>query len=90
MGAQVAVRGVHVNLGIIPFSAPAAIFPRHGFHLYDSNAVIVGTETGTATITDGDDVAAYERMFGQLQDIALIGPDARPTLERIAADYRTL
>lgn len=80
----------NVDLGIIPFSAPAVIFPRHGFHLYDSDAVIVGTETGTATITDGDDVANYERMFGQLQDIALMGPDAMPTLERIAADYRAL
>jgi hypothetical protein len=34
--------------------------------------------------------ANYERMFGQLQDIALMGPDAMPTLERIAADYRAL
>jgi len=80
----------NVDLGIIPFSAPAVIFPRHGFHLFDSDAVILGTETGTATITGGDDVADYERMFGQLQDIALMGPDARPTLERIAADYRAL
>lgn len=79
----------NVDLGIIPFSAPVSVFPKHGFHLYDSDAVIVGTETGTAIITD-DDVAGYERMFGQLQDIALMGPDARPELERIAAEYRSL
>jgi hypothetical protein len=29
-------------------------------------------------------------MFGQLKDIAPMGPDAMPTLERIAADYRAL
>jgi hypothetical protein len=29
-------------------------------------------------------------MFGQLQDIALMGPDAMATLERIAADDRAL
>jgi hypothetical protein len=50
----------------------------------------VGTETGTATITDGEDIADYEQMFGQLQDIALIGGAARPALERIATDYRNL
>jgi signal transduction histidine kinase len=39
-----------VEIGIIPFSASAAgIFPRHGFHLYDSDAVIWGSESGTAT-----------------------------------------
>jgi transcriptional regulator with XRE-family HTH domain len=81
----------NVDLGIIPFSAPAAgIFPRHGFHLYDSDAVIVGTESGMATITDADDIGRYERMFGRLQEIASTGGAARDALARIAADYRNL
>ncbi len=80
----------NVDIGIIPFSASAVIFPRHGFHLYDSDAVIVGTETGTATITDAEDIASYEQMFTQLQEIASMGADARPILDRIAADYRNL
>jgi len=80
----------NVDIGIIPFSAPAIIFPRHGFHLYDSDAVVVGTETGTATITDAEDITSYEQMFTQLQEIASMGPGARPILDRIAADYRNL
>lgn len=81
----------NVDLGIIPFSAPAAgIFPRHGFHLYDSDAVIVGTESGMATITDADDIGRYERMFSRLQEIATTGAAARDVLARIAADYRNL
>ena len=65
-------------------------FPRHGFHLYDSDAIIVGTESGTATITDGADVARYEKMFAQLEAIASMGAAARPVLDRIASDYRDL
>ena len=80
----------NVDVGIIPFSAPATFFPRHGFHLYDSDAIIVGTESGTATITDGADVARYEKMFAQLEAIASMGAAARPVLDRIASDYRDL
>jgi transcriptional regulator with XRE-family HTH domain len=80
----------NVDIGIIPFSAPATFFPRHGWHLYDSDAVLVGTETGLATVTDGEDVARYERMFSQLQQIAHTGEAARAVLDRIAGDYRKL
>jgi transcriptional regulator with XRE-family HTH domain len=80
----------NVEIGIIPFSAPATFFPHHGWHLYDSDAVVIGTESGVATITDPDDIAGYERMFAQLQDIASTGTAARAVLERIVGDYRSL
>jgi transcriptional regulator with XRE-family HTH domain len=80
----------NVEIGVIPFSAAATFFPRHGWHLYDSDAVIIGTESGTATVTDGQDVAKYERMFDRLQGIASLGEAALPVLDRIAADYRAL
>jgi hypothetical protein len=81
----------NVDIGIIPFSAQAAgIFPRHGFHLYDSDAVIWGSESGTATISDSEDISKYERMFARLADIALVGEAARPALDHIASDYRSL
>lgn len=78
------------RVGIIPFSASMAIFPRHGFHLYDSDAVIFGTETGTATIVDGDDVAGYERLFARLEAAAVFHERARVELSRIGEDYRRL
>jgi hypothetical protein len=80
----------NVDLGIIPFSTPATFFVRHGFHLYDSDAAIVGTESGMATITDAGDIGRYERMFARLQEIASTGGAARDVLARIAADYRNL
>jgi transcriptional regulator with XRE-family HTH domain len=80
----------NVELGIIPFSTPVTFFPRHGWHLYDSDAVVVGTETGVATITDADDIARYESIFSRLQEIASTGDAARAALARIAADYRSL
>ena len=80
----------NVEIGIIPFTAAATFFPRHGWHLYDSDAVIIGTETGVATITDIDDIARYERMFARLEEIASTGEDARAVLDRIGADYRRL
>jgi hypothetical protein len=80
----------NVDIGIIPFSAPATFFPRHGWHLYDSDAVLVGTETGLATVTDGEDVARYERLFSQLQELAHTGEAARAVLDRIAGDYENL
>jgi transcriptional regulator with XRE-family HTH domain len=80
----------NVHVGVIPYSTPMQVFPRHGWHLYDSDAVIVGTETGTATIVDGDDIARYEELFKRLEAAAVFGEDARDELARVANDYRTL
>jgi transcriptional regulator with XRE-family HTH domain len=80
----------NAEIGIIPYTTAATFFPRHGFHIYDHDAVIIGTEAGMATITDADDIARHEHMFARLQDIASTGPAARAVLGRIAADYRNL
>ncbi len=80
----------NAKVGIIPYSTPVAVFPRHGFHLYDSDAVIIGTETGTATITDSADIADYEQLFTRLEEVASTGDAARAVLKRVADDYRKL
>lgn len=80
----------NVRIGIIPYTTPVAFFPRHGFHLYDSDAAIIGTETGTATIVDSEDVSRYEQMFADLENVAATGDDARGALTRISDDYRRL
>jgi hypothetical protein len=78
------------RVGIIPWTTPMRVFPRHGFHIYDTDAVIVGTENATATMTGEADVATYVELFATLQESALFGADAVTHLERIAADYRHL
>lgn len=80
----------NVQVGVIPYTTPVTVFPRHGFHLYDSDAVIVGTETGTATIVDPEDIARYESMFADLEQVAVTGDAARDVLARVSDDYRRL
>jgi hypothetical protein len=46
--------------------------------------VIVGTEKGTATIVDQDDVARYEFMFAELERVAVTGDAVRSVLSRIS------
>jgi transcriptional regulator with XRE-family HTH domain len=79
-----------VRIGVVPYSIPMPVFPRHGWHMYDSDAVMVGTETGTATITDADDIADYERLFRAIEERAAFDDAAREVLERVADDYRRL
>jgi transcriptional regulator with XRE-family HTH domain len=85
-----ATKSPDMRVGVIPYSTPVDVFPRHGFHLYDSDAVIIGTETGTATIIDNDDVADYEKLFVRLESFAAFDEAARQVLARIADDYRAL
>lgn len=80
----------NLEVGIIPYSTPVTVFPRHGFHLYDSDAVIIGTETGTATIVDSEDIAGYEQLFAHLKELAVTSNEALKVLKRIAGDYRRL
>lgn len=80
------------RVGIIPMSAsvPSPQLPVHAFHLYDSRAVIVGTLTATAIITDPRDVTDYEKAFDQLEHLAVFGDDARAVIGRIAREYSAL
>ncbi|MPZ86599.1 MAG: helix-turn-helix domain-containing protein [Nitriliruptorales bacterium] len=87
--AHALVRG-NVNLGIIPWTQPVLLFPRHGFQIYDQDAVMVGTETATATMTGAADIATYLELFTALEEIAAYGDDAREHLTRISAEYRRL
>jgi hypothetical protein len=52
--------------------------------------VIVGTETGTATIVGQDDIARYEFMFAELERVAVTSEAARGVLSRVSDDYRRL
>ncbi|WP_165956458.1 helix-turn-helix domain-containing protein [Kribbella antibiotica] len=80
----------NVRVGLIPFSRPTGIFVQEGFDLYDAQAVIIGTTTATATITDDADVAVYDQLFSELESLAVYDYAARRELDRIAEDYRLL
>lgn len=79
-----------VDLGIIPWTQPVRFFPRHGFHIYDTDAVAFGTETAFALVTGRADVDTYLELFEQLTTTAVHSAHAVEHLRRIAADYRVL
>jgi hypothetical protein len=79
-----------VQLGIIPWTQPVSFFPRHGFHIYDTDAVSFGTETAFAIVTGRADVDAYLELFEALEQSASYGEEAKQHLDRIEADYRSL
>jgi transcriptional regulator with XRE-family HTH domain len=79
-----------IQVGIIPWTKPAGVFPLHGFSIYDSRAVMVGTRVATAFLTDSADVTEHEKLFGELEALADWDAAAREHLSRIAADYRSL
>jgi hypothetical protein len=79
-----------VQLGIIPWTQPVSFFPRHGFHIYDTDAVSFGTETAFAIVTGRADVDAYLELFEALEQSASYGDEAKHHLDRIEADYRSL
>lgn len=79
-----------VRIGIIPWTTAIGTYPRSGFHIYDSRAVHVATDVATAFITDAQDVALYEKLWGELEALAAWDTEARQHLSRIAADFRAI
>lgn len=78
--------GVHV--GVIASSTPVDVAPMHGFDVHDQRAAIVGIETATAFLTNPHDVAAYVKLFGDLEGLAAFGDQARAIISARAQDYR--
>ncbi len=79
-----------VRLGIIPWTTAISTYPRGGFHIFDSRAVQVATDVATAFITDPQDVALYEKLWGELEALASWDAEAREHIGRIGADFRAL
>lgn len=79
-----------VRLGIVPFGRPLRLVANHGWHIYDRRAVLVGTKTATALMSDQYDVAAYDALFGELEAVAVFDDDARELLAKTTDDYRKM
>ncbi|MGH3903675.1 MAG: helix-turn-helix domain-containing protein [Pseudonocardiaceae bacterium] len=80
----------NVRLGIIEWTTPATVPAMNGFTIYDSRAVLLGTVTATAIVTDRQDVSDYESHWTELESFVSYDDVARSAIERIAADYRSL
>jgi hypothetical protein len=71
-----------IHVGIIPFDVPLSVGPLHGFYLYDNKLAVVELFTAVLNISQSDELAAYERVFGHLANTAAYGADARAILTR--------
>jgi len=80
----------NVRLGIIPMRTPARVFAPHGFDMYDSRGVCIGTKTATALTTEPNDLADYDALFTELEQMAAFDDDARALIGRVATEYRLL
>lgn len=80
----------NVKIGVIPWTTPAHVPALHGFTLYDSRAVLLGTQTATAIITDRRNVTDYEAHWNELEPLAEWEDAARTVIARAAADYRSI
>ena len=83
-------RRPNVRLGIIEWTTPATVPAMHGFTIYDSRAILLGTLTATAIVTDRRDVQGYEEHWAELEPIVSYDEAARAAIERVAADYRSI
>jgi transcriptional regulator with XRE-family HTH domain len=66
-----------VSLGIIPETAVRTVFASAGFWMYGNALVAVETPSASLEITQPREVRLYERMFAQLQEMAVYGAAAR-------------
>lgn len=80
----------NLRLGIIPWTTPVHSPALHCFTIFDDRAVIVGTETATAIITDPDDVADYAKRHAFYAQYTVVGDEARALLTKVANEYRNL
>jgi transcriptional regulator with XRE-family HTH domain len=80
----------NVRLGIIPTRTPARVFAPHGFDVYDARGVCIGTKTATALTTEASDIADYEALFAELEQMAVYDDEARALITRVAEEYRAL
>lgn len=80
----------NLRFGIIPWTKPVRSPALHCFTIFDDRAVIVGTETATAIITDPADIADYDQRHTFYAQYAVVGDLARALLAKLADEYRAL
>lgn len=78
----------NVRLGMISHDRPVQFAAPHGFHIYDRQAVQIGTKTATALTSDPRDLREYQDLFARLEGVAAWGDEARDVIARVAAEYR--
>ena len=78
----------HVRIGVVPAYRVADFTARHGWHLYDAEAVQIGVVSATALLSRAEDIRTYAELFTRVQSVAVFDDQARSLLARVEARYR--
>jgi hypothetical protein len=81
---------MNVRVGIVPWSAYVPNRPANMFMVLDDEAVLVETMHGEDMLKERQQIDAYLAAFDALDSFAQHDDEARVTLNRIAADLRSL
>lgn len=83
-------RRPNVRLGIVAQNQPVMFTAPHGFHIYDEQAVQIGTKTANALTSDARDLRDYLTLFGRLEGAARWGDEAREVIAGVTEEYRRM
>jgi transcriptional regulator with XRE-family HTH domain len=77
-----------VRLGIIPTTAVHAVWPIHGFWIFDQRMVRIETYTAELTVIQPRELALYVKAFDGLARSAVYGQDARSLITRALGELQ--
>lgn len=78
------------QVGVIPMARAGDQFPLEAFDYYDDRAVLMGTFTATAFMTQRGDVDGYGGLFRRMTEQADYGEAAAGLIDRYTDTYRKL
>ncbi len=68
---------VSVSLGVIPSTAPRAMWPLEAFYTYDDRHVVVETLTAEVNVRQPREITDYLKAFRTLREMAVYGDQAK-------------
>jgi transcriptional regulator with XRE-family HTH domain len=75
-----------ISLGIIPSMGQRHTWVSVGFWIFDRHTVHIDTPSAELTITQGSEIAVFEKKFARHQQSAVYGQKARDLINKVLAD----
>lgn len=76
----------NLRLGVIGFDTAYARAPKHGFWMFDNEAVLVETFTAELHLAQPHEIEQYGKIFHSLAQIASYGADARTLITKVMSE----
>lgn len=83
-------RRSNVRLGVIPWTTITPVSLRHTYDIFDSRAVIFGTQSHMHIVTKPDEVERFEQHWATVERYASYDDEARAIIRRVQRDYQSV